>query len=63
MPCLLPEIETRNIHSYSTDIWEHHDGSTMQWESVEDTSPPPILSPPTTICVVNQGAMELADNQ
>ena len=61
---LLRKIETRNIESYSTDIWQYHDDSTMQWEPAEDTSPPslPILSPPTTICVDNQGAMKLADN-
>ena len=59
---LLCEIETRDIESYSTDIREHHDDSTMQWEPAEETRPPPSLSLPTTICVDNQGAMKLADN-
>ena len=34
----------------------------MQWEHAEDTSPPPILSPPTMICLDNEGAIKLADN-
>ena len=59
---LLCEIETRDIKTFSTDIRENQDDSTMQWEHAEDTSPSPIPSPPTTICVVNQGAMKLADN-
>ena len=59
---LLREIETRDIESHSTDIWQHHDDSTMQWERAEDTRPPPFLSPPTTICVDNHGAMKLAHN-
>ena len=59
---LLHEIETRDIESHSTDIRQHHDDSTMQWEPAEDTRPPPFLSPPTTICADNQGAMKLADN-
>ena len=59
---LLREIETCDIESHSTDIRQHHDDSTMQWEPAEDTRPPPILSPSTTICVDNQGAMKLADN-
>ena len=59
---LLPEIETRDIESFSTDIRKHYDDSTMQWEPAEDTSPLPTLSPPTMICVDNQGAMKLADN-
>ena len=59
---LLCEIETRDIESHSTDIWQHHDDSTMQWEPAEDNRPPLNLSPPTTICMDNQGAMKLADN-
>ena len=59
---LLRKIETRDIESHSTDIRQHHHDSTMQWEPAEDTRPPLTLSPPTTICVVNQGAMKLADN-
>ena len=59
---LLREIETCDIESHSTNIRQHHDDSTMQWEPTEDTRPPPNLSPPTTICVDNQGAMKLADN-
>ena len=34
----------------------------MQWDPAVNTRPPPILSPPTTICDDNQGAMKLADN-
>ena len=59
---LLREIETRDIESHSTDIRQHHDDSTMQWEPVADTRPPPTLSPPTTICVDNQGVMKLTNN-
>ena len=59
---LLRKIETRDIESHFTDIWQHHDDSTMQWESAEDTHPPLTLSPPTTICVDNQEAMKVADN-
>ena len=59
---LLRETETRDIESHSTDIRQHHDDSTMQWEPAEDTRPPLTFSPPTTICVDNQGAMKLADN-
>ena len=55
-------METRDIESFSTDIREHHDDSTMQWEPAEDTSPPPNITPPATMCVDNQGAMKLADN-
>ena len=61
MRTLLREIETRDIESYSTDVRQYHNDSTMQWESAEDTRPPPILSPPTMICLDNQGAMKLAD--
>ena len=59
---LLREIETPDNESHSTDIRQHHDDSTMQWEPAEDTRPPPFLSPPTTICVEKHGAMKLADN-
>ena len=59
---LLRKIKTRDIESHSTDIRQHHDDSTMQWEPAEETCPPPTLSPPTRICVDNQGAMKLADN-
>ena len=62
MRLLLREIETRDIESHSTDIRQHHDDSTMQWELAEDTRPPLTFSPPTAICVDNQGAMKLADN-
>ena len=61
MQQLLREIETCDIESHSIDIREHHNGSTMQWEPMEDTSLPPILSP-TTICMNNQGAKKLAYN-
>ena len=60
---LLREMETRTIESHSKNMREHHDDSTMQWEHAEDTRPLPILSPPTTICMDNQGAMKFADNQ
>ena len=59
---LLREIETCDIESHSTDIRQHHDDFTMQWEPAEDTRPPPTFSPPTSICVDNEGAMKLADN-
>ena len=59
---LLREIETREMESFSTDIQEHHDDSTMQWEPAEDTTSLPNFSPPTTICMDNQGAMKLANN-
>ena len=50
MRCLLHEIKTRNIESNSMDIQEHHDGSTRQWESVEDTSPADPLSSYFYLC-------------
>ena len=44
------------------DVGEHHDGSMMQWEPAEGYSLLRILSPPTMICVDNNGAMKLANN-